>query len=719
LNVDVRTFPPDIASIRAEHSIRRVADEPQVPGMPRARGRLLELDMTSAREGMDRPTVYEPSLTSRSDELQLYRMFDSLQRMRQKPSVVMIVATDVRDRLFLLSQVRQSLPAALPVMMELDFLAIHPDYRRSSRGAVFVPAGDSIVCTDGASTPIACERSKTGKRWPRTYSFATDYAANVFRAASMLVRWHERREAGGKSFLAFAGPELYAASRASPCLYVATLAGFQELNFPPVTGWTPLCRALVPDGMRPRTHLAAAETRLAAQVPAFLALALLSAYFVLLAGWVIANPGRARVFLSVMRYVVLDGRWIKRGWDRLRAWLSLHFKPQERTGSAATQEPRIPPNEFLSPGRVTVLMLLLWLISNTALGVSIKRLLQVVDGDVTLAHGRDLHALIAIWLLYICFCIVGFARLKVADHRLGKYAAQFVKAISRPDPYRHPTLAWLLPVIIAIIVLLVVFQQSVFSLLAFDLGGLPLSVDSNVPWLIALLVLSFGIAFLVNAARLLRLISRITLFVSSATPAIRVYLGEKDWPAPQVIHQMPQTPFNLSLARVHDVDALCYATPRAWADLTCALVDDGAKTVARRGHFTPVDFQRWQAQLVAELKLYVVAMRTCVWCAMLAPIAVIMAMSTYPPMFEPRMTMIAIVQLIASFGYAVYLVLRMEQDLMLGPMFTRNGDQLTFGGGLRALWPKFLAMGIVLVPLVMPDVWRWLLGIVRSINSFT
>jgi hypothetical protein len=83
------------------------------------------------------------------------------------------------------------------------------------------------------------------------------------------------------------------------------------------------------------------------------------------------------------------------------------------------------------------------------------------------------------------------------------------------------------------------------------------------------------------------------------------------------------------------------------------------------------------------------------------------------------MTMIAIVQLVASFGYGVYLVLRMEQDMMLGPMFTRTGDQLTFGGSLRALWPKFLAMGIVLVPLVMPDVWRWLLGIVRSINSFT
>ena len=381
--------------------------------------------------------------------------------------------------------------------------------------------------------------------------------------------------------------------------------------------------------------------------------------------------------------------------------------------------PNHHPSESLSPDRVRVLMVLLWLVSSTALSVSLKRLIEVVDGDKALAHGRDLHALIAIWLIYMCVCIVGFARLKVADHRLGKYVAQFVKKISRPDPYKHPTLAWLLPVIIAVIVLLVIFRQNIFLLLELNPSGLPLSVDSGLPWLVALLVLAFGVAFLVNAARLMRLICRITLFVSGATPGIRAYLSEKEWPAPQVIHQMPQTPFNLSLNRVSDIDALSYATPEAWAVLTCGLVDRGAKSMGRRGELSSVQFDQWQAQLVAELKLYVVAMRTCVWCAMLAPIAVLMAMSTYPPMLEPRMTMIAIVQLVATFGYAVYLVLRMEQDLMLGPMFTRNGDQLTFGGGLRALWPKFLAMGIVLVPLVMPDVWRWLLGIVRSINSFT
>ena len=189
--VSVRSFPPNIASIRAEHSIQRDAEESRVPGMSNARGRLLELDMTSAREGMDRPTVYEPGLTSRSDELLLFSMFDTL-RLRVRPDVVVIVATDVRDRLFLLSHVRQGLPDALPVMMELDYLAIHPDYRRGSRGAVVVPAGDAIVCTDKLARLTACKRLRKGG-WPRTYSFATDYAANVFRATSLLLRWHERR----------------------------------------------------------------------------------------------------------------------------------------------------------------------------------------------------------------------------------------------------------------------------------------------------------------------------------------------------------------------------------------------------------------------------------------------------------------------------------------------------------------------------------------------
>jgi hypothetical protein len=700
IQLDIRSFPPDIASIRAEHSIRRDEDEMEVPGMPKARGRLLELDMTTAREGMERPTVYEPSLSSRSDELMLFRMFDNL-RMYVKPDAVVILATDIRDRLFLLNQVRQELPAALPVMMELDFLAIHPDYRKVSRGAIFVPAGDSVVCTDTAGGKLLPCDWRKGQRG-RRYSFATDYAANVFRAVSLLLRYHDVKDS--RSFSRFSSEELRLADSASPCLYVATLAGFQELTR------HGKIRCVPTEGGQSRSSIAAAETRLAAQVPTYLALALVSGYFVILATWVGVRHGQGRIFLSAMRYVVLDGAEIRDLVRRLGAYLAGFLSG--RSPKAARERAR--DDQWLCARSVRVLMVVLCLLAIGTLALSLVGLVGVAGREVVLAHGRDLGALIAIWILYSCACVVGLARLRVSDSRSSAYVARFVKCISRRSPYDPPVFAWVLPVIVAILVLLVIFRQNVPLF-----GKTPLSVDSGLPWLAALVVLSCGVAFLVNASRVLRLINRVTLFVSTASPDIRDYLGRKDWPAPQSMHQMPQTPFNLSLNRRCDECALAYASPAAWGELTCQIVDHGATSMGRRGHLSASRFEEWEAQLVAELKLYVVTMRTCVWCAMLAPIAVLLAMSTYPPTFEPRLTMVAIVQLVVTFGYAVYLVLRLEQDLLLGPMYTRDGDQLTISGGLRALWPKFLAMGIVLIPLVMPDVWRWLLGIVRSINSFS
>jgi len=63
----------------------------------------------------------------------LYQAFDAL-RVYVQPVAVAIVATDVRDRLYLLNEVRKNLPTALPVLMEMDFLTAHPDYRSISRG---------------------------------------------------------------------------------------------------------------------------------------------------------------------------------------------------------------------------------------------------------------------------------------------------------------------------------------------------------------------------------------------------------------------------------------------------------------------------------------------------------------------------------------------------------------------------------------------------------
>jgi hypothetical protein len=50
-------------------------------------------------------------------------------------------------------------------------------------------------------------------------------------------------------------------------------------------------------------------------------------------------------------------------------------------------------------------------------------------------------------------------------------------------------------------------------------------------------------------------------------------------------------------------------------------------------------------------------------------------------------------------------------------MFTLHGDRLTFGSALSALWPKLVALGVVLAPLVLPDMWGWLHSVVKSINT--
>jgi hypothetical protein len=727
---DLRTFPPNIASIRAEHSLKRSTEARDIPGMPKTPSRLLELDMTTTREALDRPITYEPGLTSRSDELMLYRTFDSL-RMRMKPDAVVILATDIRDRLFLLGEIRNALPNALPVLMELDYLTIHPDYRDASRGAVVVAAGDSSVCSPrdpvqgtafvqcwGRSAAARRKQEDRGAqgRGVRSFSFATDFAANTFRAARMLLDWRDQYRAMDlpPKFALYDRALEGTQARTAPCLYVATLAGLVEISRHVESAVFLPCRNTLKPSESPRGTMAAADTRIVAQLPSYLALTLSSLYFLLVALWVNSDPGQGRVLLPAARYVVFDGRWLKRLWDRLR-------RSPKASAPASVAGDTPEKRRWLSPDRVHWLMQLVVWFSLVALFLSGLRLFQQLLRDVQatrdvfdplfgvdeLAHGRDVTALASIWLVYGCACVVGFARLKVADHRLGGYMRNFVPKRVRPDTNPPPTLAWVLPVLATLLILVVWFGAQ----------GLPLTVDAGWPWWIAGLVLACGIAFLVNVGRMLRLIGSVTMFVSSATPTIRTYLDEDEWPSPQLIHQLPQTPFNLTVQR-RDVKALCYETPEHWGQVTAFLYDERHKNM-KTGKFDSVAFEKWQDQLVAELKVCVVAARTCSWCAMLAPISVLLAMSTYPPIFEPKLTMLSIMLLLSSFAFTVYAVLRLEQDPMLGPMFTRNGDNLTFGGSLRALWPKFVAMGLVLVPLVLPDVWRWLHDMVRSINSFS
>jgi hypothetical protein len=715
LEISARQFPQNIASIRAEHSQLRNAQRDKAEAALALKGRLLELDMSGAEVSWERPTVYQPGLTSRSDELMLYRSFDTM-KLYHKPDVVVIVATDIRDRLFLLGEVRKALPGTLPVMVELDFLAVHPDYRKVSRGAVVLAAGDPVVCLDADARLTACrpapkpqaQAQETGEEhgcpWPQRrkddkpkpaserrvrFPFATDYAANAFRAIVLLDEYGSQRMPFGE----FVDMRLPSSDlKQDPVAYVATMAGYQGLG----------------DSARAqRSLVAVGDVRLAMQEPAYLALFLGGLLFVAMAVCIWQGSDRGKVVLPCLRGLVYDFRAASAGmWWRTR---------HRRRAEPAAMKPNPAAVASLVPACRRAYLALMMALGVAVLAIAAYRGLYLIVSSregvpkspcfFMLAHGRDGFALACIWMLYAALCIVAYMRLNVSNRRYAIYNAAFARNSRRTSRGTRVItgISWAVPVICGLATMGMI--QSIH--------GRAVSVDRNEVWWMAAIVMATGLAFVVNLFWQMRLLGNLSLSLTRTIAPVQARRGIADWPRPCAIRESPQTPFNLTLREYRrDMPALLRNSPRIWAAQTLQVMTDGGEGM------NPWQFERWTEQLVAELKLCVVTLRTCAWCAMLAPVSVLIAMSVYPPAYERLLTSIAIMLLLLSFAATILVVLRLEKDAMLGLMFTNDGNTLTFGGALRALWPKFVAMGLILVPLAAPDVWSWMYGLVRSINSF-
>lgn len=722
-DVALRRFPPNVASIRGAHSeISRAArshasTDPARIAVTRQRSKLLELDMTSVELGSDRPPAYQPDLSARSDELMLSRLFDGI-RAGSKAKIVIIVATDIRDGLFLLNEIRSEMPGALPVVIGMDFLMLHPDYRKASRGALVVGLGEPMVCLGTMNDPAAANTlGSCSYRALHRYLFPTDVAANVFRATVLFAdrsRWKTPDSESFRQALRGARcPEARPGAEECPAriLRVASLAGF----FDTTVGYG---------------SLVAANQRLAVQAPSYLAIGVLGLLMLVLAMWAWMGRNRAYILLPFMRQLVFRSAWVeilrelragaaqraRALRERVKAMIlhTSHLAPDTVARRSFFSDPQLDRKGLccgLVPRYGALLLLLMGGLAAVALGVAGFRFSQiafaenwVAPGYFTLAHGMDIWAPFCILLLYACLCIMAILRLKIAGHRYALYWPELKPALRRDVPSipysEHAIWMTLIPVIITV------------HLLIYATIPQPVSVTSPWPWIVALLVLLTGIVFMAYLGRQIKRMGKLTLRLVQCAAGAGNALGQDGWPETSLIHAEPKTPFNLQL-RYRDILALAVDPPQEWAYITLRLIDEPncSGIIDNR-------FQDWQAQMIAELKLNVVALRSCAWCAMLAPVAVLLAMSAYPPVYERMLTSISIMLLLAAFAMTVYAVLKLETDPMLGPMYTREGNHLSFGGAVRALWPKFAAMGAVIVPLVAPDVWTWLNSLVRSINSF-
>ena len=707
-HVRVVGFPQNISAIRAEHTRQDNETSKSWRNMLQVRQALLELDLSGIDEITDRPPAYQRPLSSRSDELMLYGIFDAL-RVYVQPKLVVIVATDVRDRLFLLNEVRKSLPTALPVLMEMDYLTAHPDYRKISRGALVVPNGDTVLCIDGQShlTPCGPQSDKH-----KSYlAFPSDYAANLFRAAFLLIENQDPQSQDktgmervtGEADVARAATRTTAAGAsalesrhsAEPCaaldppadqgrdtLFLTTLAGFQ------VPG---------PNG---RSRMLAADGRMLLERPVALGFVLGGMLTVAVAGWLALHGREHLVLLSPLRHLnPFPG-------VREEAYLA----------DPGTIEAVSPAADNAFANRLQrVLPFVLLALGMTILILAAFRLVELMSSPLRewpwhLAHGRDLLALGCVFLLYAASAVIVSWRLRLWQRR----AQGHLQALAQRADMSTPSLTQgggevaLSMLLVGVVALL---------LLGW-LRGLPTAVDS--PWwsfAIDLLLLLAGVWFLAELwseyRRLARLAQGLAPIAELTAAESRPSAADLGWATPQRQGALPQSPFSLRF-RKRDLAAVHAYPDQVWRDETRQLLAGKWPFAAESA---PDDFKAWQGRLVAELRYGATAVRGCAWSAILAPAAILAGMGIYPSFNERLMTMAALVLLLTTVAVIMYVAIKQEQHPLLGPLFTRHGDELSVGSLVGALWTKLAAVALILIPVLFPDALSSLYSLLQSIDS--
>jgi hypothetical protein len=668
-------FPQNISAVRGEQTRREEQSNAGVSRLLPSRSALLPLDLTEVGESIDRPPAYQRLLSSRSDELMLYQAFDAL-RVYVQPVAVAIVATDVRDRLFLLNEVRKNLPTALPVLMEMDFLTAHPDYRSISRGSVVIPNGDTLIRLH-RDTGALLSRVEPGRT--DFHVFPADYAANIFRAALGLI---DRFEGITKA------TEYDPASAATT--YVTTLAGFQQF---PERERQVGERATRP----PRSILLAADSRLGLEMPFYLGLALFGLGLLGSASWLLQHARAHLIMVSPLR--------------NCNPWKGVTEPEVDVSPDSNVLVPSARNSRYLGATLFAI-----------GLGMLLTLLVHFTrnSGESSLkwwalAHGRDVLALAGLSLAYAGLSIAGFWRLTLWQRRFDRFRSSGGVADPAFDghmgscPTRHNRLA--LPALVVVLLVLVISPLA---------RGLLTSVDS--PWpslLVTTTLLPVGAWFLAQFWTQARHWSELTLALSNTMDTVSKNLipanssAETRWPTPMAIGELPQSPYSLQF-RSQDLRA--FGPPysdAAWERDTRSLRFGDWPF----GEGRSPQFLSWQARLVAEMRYASVAVRSAAWCGILAPTAVLIGLEIYPPYDQRLQTTLSVTMIIAGFLLLIYQALRLERDPLLGRMFTLHGDRLSLGSALSTLWPKLIAAAVILMPVFFPDIQTWLFNMIRSINS--
>ena len=468
----------------------------------------------------------------------LYGLLDAL-RVWAKPSMVVIVATDIRDRLFLLNEVRKALPNALPVLLEMDYLTAHPDYRKISRGAIVVANGETKLCMETQGHCLTRCRKDANEAKPRVppdkllrLSFPADYAANMFRAALASID----------------GPDGRCPTSSEPPkaeLSVATLAGFQTLS------------------SRGGSQLLAADGRLMLERPVAVGLIVAGLLLVAVAVWLRVHGRAHLVVLSPLR----------------------HLNPfpgvREPDFWPCGCEPKDAADEQPSPARLNRwLSTLLGALSLSVVALAGTRLLKVLSGprdrSWDLVQGRDEITLLALFFLYLCLAVLSGWRVYLWRRRCLGHLEALEGGAGTPwsaSQGRHLGGVVLGLAIIGILMLFLLLRSQ----------GVPTAVDPAWPamlvdWALLVLAMVFIVALWSESNRFAWLAQMLTPIAdlsgdpSAPDPKPQASVpGDRGWANPLQLNSLPQSPFSLCF-RERDLAALLAYSDRTWRMQTRSLL---------------------------------------------------------------------------------------------------------------------------------------------------
>lgn len=690
-------FSQNIAAIRAEHAQLDARHEGDVD-LSLTPKRYLELDMKDVEASADLPPVYQPQLTSRSDDLALQQLMDTLATY-VKPKAVMIVATDVRDRLFMLEVVRRAIPAALPAVLEGDHLLAHPDYRRANRGTLMLRNGPMVLCFGHfAGAPGWQQRCRAPDRSRpeeqplerRYFSFPTDYAANLFVATrALLLGEHERTTRRGDTPLS-----------------VVTLAGTQDVTMPvPPPSRTHSQFEIAADKRAAGGggSLIAADLRFLA-FKTLIPLGLVASALMLLSSawlWFSSRPGRA--ILPLLPHALRETGW----WLGLR--MRQNVKTKEPLSKRTSQSDRSDRSAeqlaaTLLPLALVVFLALgwLWLQTLAAAGLfdfegpsgSLRRVLQLV-------HGRDVPLLLILFGGYLWFVLLVIARVHAWNQRCHQHWNH-----GQGHKWRNPHAQRDYHVIALGLALLMAIPPflgwSVRTPQTVDHTGL----TAWFAFLIMVVCLYLLVQAKLQADRLFQLARDVQKHVLGTLPVDLVPVG---WPSPTHQHEPALSPLTVQF-RDRDWYAL-EAGGDAWP-LPPVPYQCNPWTLQYRDD----EAEGWRARTIAEMKFGLVCVRSCLWGAFIGPLVVLAMIQVYPFSFEWEQSAIALCVLSLAFIATVMITSWTERAPLIGQMFTQDGTQFSYLETFKALGGRLLVMLAILAATLAPnlnDSMQGLLGMLR------